>query len=75
MTASLQALGAVMLGLFVTALVFESACALRRTTNGWAVEVLGGKENADSLADKYGFVNKGQVSPTNGVASVNRICC
>lgn len=30
-------------------------------TNVWAVEVEGGKENADSLAIKYNFENKGQV--------------
>ena len=64
MTVSLQAPGSVTLGLLVTVLVFESVCALRRTTNGWAVEVHGGKDNADRLADKYGFVNKGQVSST-----------
>lgn len=29
--------------------------------NVWAVEVDGGKEEADALAAKYQFVNKGQV--------------
>lgn len=28
----------------------------------WAVEVEGGKESADALAEKYNFENKGQVS-------------
>ena len=31
-------------------------------TNVWAVEVDGGEEEADALAAKYHFVNKGQVS-------------
>ena len=31
-------------------------------TNVWAVEVEGGKEQADALASKYHFENKGQVS-------------
>ena len=31
-------------------------------TNSWAVEVNGGKEVADNIARKHGFINKGQVS-------------
>ena len=31
-------------------------------TNVWAVEVKGGKGRADTLAKKFGFENKGQVS-------------
>ena len=31
-------------------------------TNSWAVEVEGGRSDADALAAKYGFVNKGTVS-------------
>ena len=30
-------------------------------TNTWAVEVEDGKEKADAVAEKYNFVNKGQV--------------
>lgn len=33
-------------------------------TNTWAVEILeGGDEMADQIAEKYGFVNRGLVSP------------
>ena len=31
-------------------------------TNAWAVEILGGKEHADAIAQQYGFINEGQVS-------------
>ena len=31
-------------------------------TNSWAVEVEGGGSDADALAAKYGFINKGSVS-------------
>ena len=31
-------------------------------TNSWAVEVNGGKQVADDIARKHGFINKGQVS-------------
>ena len=82
MPPSLRVLGPVTLGLLVTALVFESVCALGRTSNGWAVEVHGGKDNADRLAAKYGFVNKGQVSSTphvtfrlHRVANADITCC
>ena len=34
-------------------------------TNVWAVEVEGGKGNADAVAKKYNFENKGQVSHIN----------
>ena len=30
-------------------------------TNSWAVEIEGGHSAAESLAVKYGFINKGQV--------------
>lgn len=30
--------------------------------NSWAVEIEGGKDAADALAQKYGFENRGQVS-------------
>ena len=32
-----------------------------RYLNSWAVEVVGGKEMANDLARKHGFVNRGQV--------------
>ncbi|XP_069818550.1 proprotein convertase subtilisin/kexin type 4 isoform X2 [Dendropsophus ebraccatus] len=35
--------------------------ALRVYTNSWAVKVPGGPEEADRIARKYGFINKGQV--------------
>ena len=46
-------------------LLWLLACSSRaesqRYTNRWAVEVLGGPEEADALAHKYGFENRGQV--------------
>lgn len=30
-------------------------------TGSWVVEVAGGREKADALARKYGFINEGQV--------------
>ena len=46
-------------------LLWLVACSSRaesqRYTNRWAVEVLGGPEEADALAHKYGFENRGQV--------------
>ena len=32
-----------------------------RYSNTWAVEVRGGDEEADALAQKYGLINRGQV--------------
>lgn len=34
----------------------------RLYTNRWAVKITGGLDAADLIADKYGFVNMGQVS-------------
>jgi len=36
---------------------------MRLYTNRWAVKITGGPNAADLIADKYGFVNMGQVSP------------
>ena len=37
--------------------------------NVWAVQVDGGREEADALAKKYNFINKGQVS-----SELNFVC-
>lgn len=42
------------------ALVFLVSEA-RLFTNHWAVRITGGPENADQVAEKYGFLNIGQV--------------
>ncbi|XP_035383608.1 proprotein convertase subtilisin/kexin type 5 [Electrophorus electricus] len=34
---------------------------MRMFTNNWAVRISGGHEHADAIAEKYGFVNMGQV--------------
>lgn len=36
--------------------------AAHRYTNSWAVEVRGGTEVADRVAERHGFVNAGRVS-------------
>ena len=36
-----------------------------RYSNTWAVEVRGGAEEADALAQKHGLINRGQVSYYN----------
>ena len=38
------------------------SAALALYANVWAVRVEGGREEADALAKKYNFINKGQVS-------------
>ena len=44
------------------ALCVARTCVATTMTNSWAVEVRsGGKEAADALADKHGFINLGQV--------------
>lgn len=48
------------------ALVFL-VCEARLFTNHWAVRVTGGQENADQVAEKYGFLNMGQVCDFNSV--------
>ena len=52
------------MGSTVLLVVYLSAMVRGSTphyTNTWAVEVEGGKEQADAVAEKYNFVNKGQV--------------
>ena len=41
---------------------YHAAVGQNMYTNSWAVEVNGGKEVADNIARKHGFINKGQVS-------------
>ncbi|KAG9281847.1 proprotein convertase subtilisin/kexin type 5 [Astyanax mexicanus] len=36
-------------------------CHMRLFTNRWAVRIRGGQENADLIAEKYGFLNMGQI--------------
>ena len=54
--------------LSVVSVVFVSLCAGRVSgweqlfTNSWVVEVDGGREVADAVAKRHGFVNLGQVS-------------
>lgn len=36
-------------------------CEAQLFTNHWAVRITGGPENADRIAEKYGFLNMGQV--------------
>ena len=43
--------------------------------NIWAVEIDGGKEEADALARKYHFVNKGQVMQTRKKYDVYSFDC
>jgi hypothetical protein len=46
------------------ALLLARTCAAADMTNSWAVQVrTGGKEAADALAEKHGFINLGQVGP------------
>ena len=40
----------------------QASAAEPRYTNSWAVEVRGGTEAADQLAQSHGFLNLGQVS-------------
>ena len=35
-----------------------------RYSNSWAVEVIGGKDKADEIAERHGFINLGAVSMT-----------
>lgn len=42
-------------------------CETRLFTNHWAVRITGGQENADEIAEKYGFLNMGQVCNLNAV--------
>ena len=35
-----------------------------RYSNSWAVEVTGGKDKADEIAERHGFINLGAVSMT-----------
>ena len=35
-----------------------------RYSNSWAVEVTGGKDKADEIAERYGLINLGAVSMT-----------
>ena len=44
------------------------SAALALYANVWAVRVEGGREEADTLAKKYNFINKGQVR------ALSRIC-
>jgi len=46
------------------ACVAAVSCSSAHTlyANSWAVEVEGGRDAADALAQKYGFENRGQVS-------------
>lgn len=39
-------------------------------TNTWAVQIIGGAEKADRIARKHGFINHGNVSPTDCVRGV-----
>ena len=42
---------------------FSTNCATATMTNSWAVQITsGGKQAADELASKYGFINLGRVS-------------
>lgn len=36
-------------------------CEARLFTNHWAARITGGQDNADQIAEKYGFLNMGQV--------------
>lgn len=47
--------------LLLLLLACSSRAESQRYTNRWAVEVRGGPEEADALAHKYGFENRGQV--------------
>ncbi|XP_053474688.1 proprotein convertase subtilisin/kexin type 5 [Ictalurus furcatus] len=42
------------------ALIFL-VCEAQLFTNHWAVRITGGPENADRIAEKYGFLNMGQI--------------
>ena len=45
-------------------------------SSSWAIELNGGQDEADRLADKYGFVNLGQVSCERDIAiAVHIIMC
>ena len=44
------------------ALALGCSAAKIRYSNSWAVEIRGGPEAADEMAQKHGFVNHGQVS-------------
>lgn len=41
--------------------LLDSGQYITHFTNTWAVEVHGGQEAANGIAEKYGFVNLGQV--------------
>ena len=43
----------------------EKQSQVVRYSNTWAVEVRGGAEEADVLAQKHGLINRGQVSYYN----------
>ena len=54
---------AVAVSIFSPSTAFDTDAATAKPyTNIWAVEVNGSKEEADALAAKHHFVNKGQVS-------------
>ena len=40
----------------------EQQTQVVRYSNTWAVEVRGGAEEADALAEKHGLINRGQVN-------------
>lgn len=42
-------------------------CETRLFTNHWGVRITGGQENADEMAEKYGFLNMGQVCTLSAV--------
>lgn len=56
---------------FIRLMVFFAlmflVCEARLFTNHWAVRITGGREHADEIAEKYGFLNMGQVCNFNSV--------
>lgn len=56
---------AVLFQLMVFFALMLLVCEARFFTNHWAVKITGGPEHADEIAEKYGFVNMGQVRELN----------
>lgn len=53
------------LSLFVICGFMLPLCHMHQFTNRWAVRINGGQEKADLIAEKYGFLNMGQVCCLN----------
>ena len=47
-----------------TVLLTQSQKIVIRYSNSWAVEVTGGKDKADEIAERHGLINLGAVSMT-----------